>query len=177
MIGALVAAPWPHLEFEQFLDPDHAARIAADWPTDGWQYLKHSDAVLPNGTSKRRWQPLAERFPDVADDVLWMERSLRAALRVEGELHQCAILVEDAPDYWIRKHTDCNGKVISAQVYFPDPGAPETQGVVLEPDHQIPYRMNYGYAFKVSSHSWHRVRRAPLRRRSLQVIYYDRPQP
>lgn len=178
--GVVHDKPWPHLEFNEFLDQHYAEHVSTHWPVDGWQWLKHSDAVRPDGTSLRRYQNLRDAFPGLWCELLSPRGTnyLREKLGVDdGLLYPQALLVEDAPGYWIRKHTDCAGKVISAQCYFPDDGAPETQGVVLEPDWQIPYRFNYGYAFKVSGHSWHRVRPSPMRRRSLQLIYYDTPTP
>jgi len=143
--------------------------------------LKHSDSKLPDGTSRRKYQPLAERFPAIAEALLDGEvlKAFRKRLNAIGELYPVAILVEDSPGYWIRKHTDCAGKVISAQCYFAEDDAHETQGVRLEgkADKQIPYRFNHGYAFKVTSNSWHRVRPSETRRRSLQLIYYNTPNP
>lgn len=93
-----------------------------------------------------------------------------------GTLYPQALLVEDLPGYRIRRHTDCAGKVISSQVYLAEDDGHESQGVTLE-DKQIPYRFNYGYAFKVTKGSWHRVMKSETRRRSIQLIYYSMPNP
>lgn len=145
---------------------------------DGWNWLKHSDSVLPDGTSRRKYQPVADRFPAIAENLLSEEVSsaFKERLCIFRELHPVAILVEDSPGYWIRRHTDCAGKVISAQCYLAEDDAHEHQGVELE-GKQIPYRFNHGYAFKVTSGSWHRVRRSETGRRSIQLTYYNTKTP
>lgn len=172
--------PWPHLEFDEFLDPEHAQVLSQEWPQKGWSWLKHSDTVQPDGTSLRRYQRLDEVFPDVAFDLLSGEVDFRDRFGgIDGPLWPLVLLVEDSPGYWIRKHTDCAGKVISAQCYLAQEGAPESQGVLLEgaEPKQIPYRFNHGYAFRVTKGSWHRVRRCQMVRRSIQLIFYDTPTP
>jgi hypothetical protein len=118
-------------------------------------------------------------FPDVADRLKSAEtrRAFSARLSVgEKALYPVALLVEDLPGYWIRRHTDCAGKVISAQCYLAEDDLHETQGACFE-EKQLPYLFNHGYAFKVTRDSWHRVRRSPKRRRSIQLIYYSTPEP
>lgn len=169
--------PWPHIEFEEFLAPEIAQYFSDHWPASGWTWLKHSDVVQPDGTSLRKYQRLEDVFPGYDHIRLGLSRFFD----VSG-LYLQSLLIEDSPGYFIRRHTDCAGKVVSAQVYFPDKDAPETQGVILcdrlgGSAKQIPYRFNHGYAFKVTDHSWHKVAKAVTRRRSLQLIYYDTPNP
>lgn len=171
--------PWPHLEFYAFLPTEDAALIASQWPTAGYRWMRHSDIVKPDGTSLRRYQPLEQCFPEVSARLKAAEtqQALRERLGVTAtELYPVVLLVEDLPGYWIRRHTDCAGKVISAQCYLAEDDQHETQGVCFE-DKQIPYLFNHGYAFKVTRGSWHRVRRSPTRRRSIQLIYYSTPEP
>lgn len=173
-------APWPHLEIDEFLPPEIAQHIAENWPTQGWSWLKHSDVVRPDGTSLRRYQPLAQHFQAfTAQAISDIEGCLKSFFRPAVPIYPLALLVEDAPGYWIRRHTDCAGKVISAQCYFASPGDDESRGVKLEGDKtkQIPYRFNHGYAFRVTKGSWHRVTRSSGVRKSLQLIYYDTPAP
>lgn len=180
----VIERPWPHIEFE-FLGVEQAERIARDWPVDGWSAIKHSDAVRPDGTSRRQFQPVGQAFPDIADELLSDE--LQAALVVKlgvtpQMLYPVALLIEDAPGYWIRLHPDSAGKVITCQAYFPTEPGHENQGVVLQDylghhTKQIAYTFNRAYAFKVTKNSWHRVRRCEGPRRSLQLIYYSTPNP
>jgi hypothetical protein len=175
----LCTKPWPHLEFDEFLPSADAARISEQWPTTGYMWLRHSDIAKADGTSLRRYQPLDLAFPDIAERLKSAEtrNAFRARLSVDdAALHPVALLVEDLPGYWIRRHTDCAGKVISAQCYLAEDDQHETQGACFE-EKQIPYRFNHGYAFKVTRGSWHRVRRSPARRRSIQLIYYSTPEP
>jgi len=171
--------PWPHLEFDEFLRPEDAAHIASNWPVDGFQWLRHSDIAQADGTSLRRVQPLSRAFSDIAERLCSpeVEFALRRRLGVDMRtLYPIAQLVEDLPGYWIRRHTDCAGKVISAQVYLAEDDQHPTQGACFE-EKQMPYLFNHGYAFKVTNHSWHRVRRSATRRRSVQLIYYSIPNP
>lgn len=171
--------PWPHLEFAEFLMPEDAAQIARDWPAEGWQWLRHPDVARPDGTSLRKVQKLSERFPEITERLLSpeTEQALRARLSVDmATLYPMAQLVEDLPGYWIRRHTDCAGKVISAQVYLAEDDGHVAQGACFE-EKQMPYRFNHGYAFKVTNRSWHRVGKSETRRRSIQLIYYSIPNP
>lgn len=174
--GLACDIPWPHLEFFDFLTD--ATEVVAGWPKDGWRWLRHSDVVRPDGTSLRRYQPVAERFPAVAAELFAREDELRIAFDVYGPLYPQALLIEDAPGYRIRRHTDCAGKVISAQVYLGN----DAEGVILQTrdgvlTKQIPYRVHHGYAFKVTDQSWHRVAVSKVVRRSIQLIFYDTPTP
>jgi hypothetical protein len=171
--------PWPHLEFYEFLAPEEARSIADNWPTDGFQWLRHSDIAKPDGTSLRKVQPLSARFEEICERLCSeeTEQAFRERLGVNsGRLYPIAQLVEDLPGYWIRRHTDCAGKVISAQFYLAEDDQHEMQGVCFE-DKQMPYLFNHGYAFKVTNSSWHRVRKSQTRRRSVQLIYYSIPNP
>lgn len=170
--------PWPHLELAEFLAPADAMHIAQNWPSDGYTWLRHSDILKDDGTSLRKYQPLADAFPEIAARVTAesVQDAFKQRLGVFGELYPFALLVEDLPGYRIRRHTDCAGKVISAQCYLAEDGEPESQGVCLE-GKQIPYRFNHGYAFKVTRSSWHRVTKSAGRRRSVQLIYYNTPTP
>src|SRR5690349_710411 len=153
--------PWPHLEFDEFLAHDEAACIARSWPAQGFQWLRHSDIAKADGTSLRRVQPLSRAFGDIAERLCSseVESALCHRLGVTAQpLYPIAQLVEDLPGYWIRRHTDCAGKVISAQVYLAEDDQHERQGACFE-DKQMPYLFNHGYAFKVTKSSWHRVNR------------------
>lgn len=175
----LESEPWPHLESDEFLPRQMALDVARSWPQDGFRYLRHSDIAQPDGTSLRRCQSLDDRFPHVAEYL----RALNLPLGIEtAELFPFVFLVEDSPGYRIRSHTDCAGKVISCQVYLAQDDEHPELGVVLHNrdrtvKRQIPYRFNYGYAFQVSAHSWHRVEKAEHVRRSIQLIYYSTPNP
>jgi hypothetical protein len=171
--------PWPHLQFDAFLPAEDASQIASQWPTTGYMWLRHSDIVQPDGTSLRRYQPLQRCFPAIAERLKSAEtqRAFRERLGVEvSELYPVALLVEDLPGYWIRRHTDCAGKVISAQCYLAEDDQHQLQGARFETK-QMPYLFNNGYAFKVTKASWHRVHRSSTRRRSIQLIYYSTPEP
>jgi hypothetical protein len=171
--------PWPHLEFDQFLPPYDAREIAERWPADGFLWLMHSDIAKPDGTSLRRYQFLDASFPEIAGRLLSekTKRALMDRLSVETvELYPIALLVEDQPGYRIRRHTDCAGKVISAQCYLAENENHIDQGACFE-GKQMPYRFNTGYAFKVTRGSWHRVNKSETRRRSIQLIYYSMPNP
>lgn len=172
-------APWQHLEFEEFLQPECAEYLSENWPETGFEWLRHSDIAKADGTSLRKVQPVEIKFPLIAMKLKAPSVTAAMCARLgvtKSPLYPLALLVEDLPGYRIRRHTDCAGKVISAQVYLADPGADEALGVCLE-SKQIPYRFNHGYAFKVTGGSWHRVNRATATRRSLQLIYYDTPTP
>jgi hypothetical protein len=181
----LIDRPWPHIEIDGFLSTAQAERIARDWPVDGWSAIEHSDAYRPDGTSRRQYQPVAEAFPDIADELLSdaVQTALVEKLDVTPQpLYPVALLIEDAPGYWIRLHPDSGGKVVTCQVYLPTEGGKENQGVVLQDrsgsvTKQIPYTFNRAYAFKVTKGSWHRVRRCEGPRRSIQLIYYSTPNP
>lgn len=168
--------PWPHLRLEGVLTPDEVERLS-HWPTDGWEWLRHSDIVRPDGTSLRKWQRLDAGFPDIARRLESLEPVLRKMLAVEGELYPHTILVEDLPGYRIRTHTDCDYKVISGQIYLAEDECHEQQGAVLKGnvDVQMPYLMNHGYAFKVGRNTWHRVNRSETGRRSIQIVFYSTP--
>jgi len=174
----LESRPWPHLRLEGILTADELERLA-QWPTDGWQWLRHSDIVRPDGTSLRKWQMLDGRFPDIARRLESLEPTLREMLGVDaGRLYPHSILVEDLPGYRIRTHTDCDDKVITCQIYLAEDELHEQQGAVLKGngvDVQMPYLMNHGYAFKVGKNTWHRVNRSEAGRRSIQVLFYSRP--
>jgi hypothetical protein len=181
---AVSCDPWPHLEIPDFLPTEMAREIADHWPKDGFRWLMHSDIRKPDGSSLRKYQPLEREFPEAA--VLLksklIEDIFKALLGVFQDVYPQALLIEDLPGYRIRRHTDCAGKVISAQVYLPDDKGVESQGVTLQTLYgdkvkQIPYRFNHGYAFKVTNHSWHRVFPSALGRRSVQLIYYSTPDP
>jgi hypothetical protein len=185
-MGIRCIDPWPHAEFDAFLPPPMAARLLSHWPVDGFKWLKHSDIVQPDGTSLRRYQPVADAFPDIAQWLVSarLQAKMCELLDVDPEqpLYPQALLVEDLPGYRIRRHTDCAGKVISAQVYLGQDDAHETRGVILQTVNgermkQIPYRFNHGYAFKVTGSSWHRVLKADTGRRSIQLIYYSTQNP
>lgn len=176
--------PWPHLEFDEFLPVEMATAISERWPVDGWKWLKHSDVVQADGTSLRRYQHFWKAFPEFAGDLVldWYFKHAQALNVIEDSVYPFMLLVEDAPGYKIRRHTDCAGKRISAQVYLPTETGHEDHGVIFQTLHgekskQIPYRFNHGYAFKVTKSSWHRVAPATVTRRSLQLIYYDTPTP
>lgn len=175
----LESEPWPHLECDEFLPHRMALEIARNWPQDGFQYLRHSDITRADGTSLRRYQPLERCFPAAARFL----REYSFPLNIEtADLFAFAFLVEDSPGYRIRSHTDCAGKVISCQIYLAHDDEHPELGVVLHSrdrsvKRQIPYRFNYGYAFKVSANSWHRVERAEYSRRSIQFIYYSMANP
>jgi len=132
--------------------------------------------VQPDGTSLRRCREFyAPGFNELGE-------ALAERLGVTGTLYPFAWLIEDSPGYRIRSHTDCAGKVITCQVYLAEDDCHEDHGVVLHTRdrkvrRQIPYRFNFGYAFKVTANSWHRVERATACRRSLQLIYYSVPNP
>lgn len=171
--------PWPHLELDEFLKD---AQVLKDWPIDNWKPVKHSDSRLADGTYRRKYQPVAIGFPVIAKQLLSDETKqfFCDAFNVSQELYPVANLIEDAPGYWIRLHPDCDGKVITCQIYLADDDIHQTQGVILQTLNakkvkQIPYLFNKGYAFKVSKSSWHRVRPCPSVRKSLQLIYYDTP--
>lgn len=175
----LCESPWEHLEFDEFLLPEHAECIAQNWPTTGFEWLRHSDIAKDDGTSLRKVQPVELRFPVIAIGL--KAPSVMAALCTrlgvtKAPLYPMALLVEDLPGYRIRRHTDCAGKVVSSQVYLADRGADESLGVCFE-SKQIPYRFNHGYAFKVTKGSWHRVNKSGAVRKSIQLIYYDTPTP
>lgn len=175
----LCEKPWAHLEFDEFLPAEDAMQVAIRWPTAGYEWLRHSDIVKPDGTSLRRYQPLKQCFPDLDARLKSAEtqRAFCERLGVDApELYPVALLVEDLPGYRIRRHTDCAGKVISAQCYLAEDGAAETQGARFE-EKQMPYRFNHGYAFKVTRGSWHRVNPSSAWRRSIQLIYYSTPEP
>ena len=150
--------PWPHLEFDEFLPEAMATGILMRWPTDGFEWLKHSDVVRKDGTSLRRYQHLAKAFPEYAAQLVseWYFQHASALNVIDGPVYPIALLVEDTPGYKIRRHTDCAGKRISAQVYLPSEAGHEDHGVILQTLHgerskQIPYRFNHGYAFKVTN--------------------------
>ncbi len=171
--------PWPHLEFDEYLEPECAEHISTKWPTTGFEWLRHSDIAKEDGTSLRKVQPVEIAFPLIAMKMKApsVQIALCDLLGVAPQaLYPLALLVEDLPGYRIRRHTDCAGKVISSQVYLADPGADESLGACLE-SKQIPYRFNHGYAFKVTNGSWHRVNRATAVRKSIQLIYYNTPTP
>lgn len=177
--------PWPHVEFDAFLPPAMAQAISDDWPADGFEWLRHSDIRQPDGTALRKFQHLERRFPEASTLLKSsiIETEFRNLTQVDDRpLFPIALLVEDLPGYWIRRHTDCAGKVISAQVYLPDRQSDESMGVKFHDrlggsQKQIPYRFNHGYAFKVTGGSWHRVTKCDAPRRSLQLIFYSTPNP
>lgn len=173
----LESRPWPHLRLNAVLTADELERLS-HWPVDGWQWLKHSDIVRPDGTSLRKWQRLDARFPAIARRLELMEATLREVLSVDaGDLYPHSILVEDLPGYRIRTHTDCDDKVITCQIYLAEDDEHQHQGAVLKGngDVQMPYLMNQGYAFKVDKNTWHRVNRSETGRRSIQVTFYSKP--
>lgn len=172
-------SPWEHLEFPEFLQQNVAEHIAQNWPTTGFEWLRHSDIAKADGTSLRKIQPVELKFPLIAMGMRAPSVAAAFSMRLgvtKAPLYPMALLVEDLPGYRIRRHTDCAGKVISSQVYLADAGADESLGVCLE-SKQIPYRFNHGYAFKVTGGSWHRVNRSNAVRKSIQLIYYDTPTP
>ena len=183
--AALCDSPWPHLDFEQFLLNEDARYIVSQWPATGYSWLRHSDIMKDDGTSLRRYQSLDQAFPEISERLKSheLQRTLSGRLGVtETQIYPIALLVEDAPGYRIRRHTDCAGKVISCQVYLADDDSHLEQGVVLqdrsgERTKQMPYAFNRGYAFKVTDHSWHRVHRSQTVRKSIQLLYYSTPTP
>lgn len=178
-------SPWPHLDFDQFLADQDALYIASRWPETGYSWLRHSDILKDDGTALRRYQPLEQVFPEIAARLKSpeLQQTLSDMLGVtETPIFPIALLVEDAPGYRIRRHTDCAGKVITCQVYLADDDSHLEQGVVLqdrasERTKQIPYAFNRGYAFKVTDHSWHRVHRSQTVRKSIQLLYYSTQNP
>jgi hypothetical protein len=177
--AALCEQPWTHLEIPDFLPADALAELESGWPDVGWQSQRHDGAAL------RKYQCVEDRFQSLAKALKSapLEAAFRERLGVYCALYPVAHLVEDAPGYKIRPHTDCAGKVITCQLYLAGSGDDETQGVILQTHgtggvaKQIPYRRNHGYAFKVTDRSWHRVAQCAGRRRSLQLLYYATPNP
>ena len=163
----IVADPWQHLEIDDaLLDP----RAVLDaWPVDGWQ----------DGRLCRKFQRVANA--SLLDELLSIGAGFRCMLGLEQpELYPVALLVHDACDYRIRPHRDCAGKVLSSQIYLAEGVGHEDRGVTLlgrRSRRQIPYSLNYGYAFAVSKHSWHEVKPCDGERKSIQLIYYDTPTP
>lgn len=176
--ASIESEPWPHIEFANAF-PDTPI-----WPTNGHRWLRHSDIAKPDGTSLRKYWFLAEMYPALAAELLSddLQKVFKEKLGVIGDLFPQALLIEDLPGYKIRRHTDCAGKVITCQIYFAEDSEHESQGVILQDRDgfvrkQIPYRFNHGYAFKVTTHSWHRVLESKTLRRSIQLIYYSMPNP
>lgn len=179
----IIESPWPHIEVAGMLG-DLSIELRYRWPTDGFTWLKHSDITHENGTSLRRYWRLRDVFPAIAEQINTqdVEDAFREKFGVTGELFPQALLIEDAPGYKIRRHTDCAGKVITCQVYLADDHKHLDNGVLLQTRDgdsakRIPYLFDHGYAFKVTNHSWHRVHNATVTRRSLQLIYYSTPAP
>lgn len=174
--------PWPHIQFSGLLNTSELNALEA-WPVDGWTWLRHSSIANADArTSLRRYQRLDQSFPAIARRIESLEGNFRDALGIgDGgpELYPLMLLVEDLPGYHIRPHTDIACKVISVQIYLAEDDEHADQGVVLKgnPDKQIPYLKNFGYAFQVTKKSWHYVKRSTTGRRSIQLIFYNTQNP
>lgn len=171
--------PWEHIEIANFLDCN-----LGSWPVDGFKWMRHSDIAKPDGTSLRKYWLVENVSPELAQQLFSkeLEQVFKEKFGVIGDLYPQAFLIEDLPGYKIRRHTDCAGKVITCQIYFAEDDEHKEQGVILQDRDgfvrkQIPYAFNHGYAFKVTTHSWHRVLESKTRRRSIQLIYYNVPNP
>lgn len=162
----LVSEPWRHLEIHNALKDPQGALEA--WPLDGWNkgrlYRKY-----------RRIGPglLLDELSQLGSD--WCNR-----LGVDAEeLYRVALFVDDEAGYRIRPHTDIAEKVISGQIYLAEDSDHEDYGALLLGDvpRQMPYRLNFGYAFARSEHTWHEVKACDGPRKSIQLIYYATPNP
>ena len=176
--------PWRHIEIENALPDAAIADLCKRWPHDGWRELEHPDQLMDDGHYRRRQQPLVRCFPALgwlASDEF--RNDLFRWLQADAiECWPQALLIDDAPGYWIRPHPDAVTKILTLQIYLPDDGEHPEMGTTLmredgsEP-HTLAFVPNYGYAFRVAPHTWHAVSPCAHRRKSLQVTWYDSPDP
>ena len=137
--------PFDHIYMEDVLEPEtYAALLAAMPDRRFYHYLKHSDAVLKDGTSTRLrmylypellsrlpeeqrfvWLPLAEALcsPELE---LAFKRKFRGALEERFKkpvekigVYPIPILLRDQPGYHIKIHSDVATKAITVQFYLP----------------------------------------------------------
>ena len=187
-----VAEPWLHLEFQALLPADILDEVRLFWPEQGWKQLVHPDQAI-EGTQppkyRRQQQEVTYFFPNLgmALTSFTFQEALATRLKLDGHapLFPKALLIDDAPGYWIRPHPDTPIKKMTLQVYLPDDATTPDMGTRLlareesrgADDRRLAFLPNAGYAFKIGPHTWHSVERCLHRRKSIQVIWYDSPQP
>ncbi len=174
-------------------------------PTEHYLELRHKDARLPDGTyarlrfpligerlrkldreRRRYWEAMSEalRDPDVAKAFAarFAEMDCESPPQTGSILR--ISLVRDRPGYCIRPHQDVPSKLLTAQIYLPrdEKGADlgtsfyrREESGALEVDVRVPFLPNSGYAFPVTSDSWHGVDTVPpgaTPRDSLMLVWY-----
>jgi len=188
--SALMSQPFPFLEFYELARGDRFAELRTRWMRDlpreepGWNMLWHPDQQQPDGTFGRLQRDVEDLDEDLAEtlksDAFRKIVFDRVETPIPEECYPFALLVDDAPGYWIRKHPDTSQKIVTFQWYFGQGSDPDTMGTRMchgyreEYDYQVPWVPNCGFAFRVSPESVHEVRQGqcPRQRRSIQVIWY-----
>jgi len=184
--------PWPHVCFENLLPWDYYYTFLGNWPDlqdFNWHELVHPDQLRTDGTYGRKQQEVRAYFPELADTLQSEEFAHYVFNMLDypapDPSYPMALLIDDEPGYWIRPHPDTPTKIATMQIYLPETNEHPEMGTSMiaqrkdKAPHRVPYLPNSGYAFKVSPHSWHEVESGQChhRRRSIQVIWYNSPNP
>jgi hypothetical protein len=89
----------------------------------------------------------------------------KTAKAAKTAMYPVPVLTRDIPGYWIPPHTDTHWKGITVQLYLPQDSSISGVGTVFHDQHpdgtcgagakHMPFTPNTGYAFAVSSDTWH----------------------
>lgn len=175
--------PWPHLFFEEVFEeiiyPELLEHLP---PTNRLRMLK--------GYPNRKICPLVGRqgFWGEVRKALTSEKlteALKKRLGITKDCYPKAAICRDLPGYYIAPHTDASYKVMTLVIFLPKDDSQHQLGTVLFGREdgkiitakQLGFFPNVGFAFKVTSESWHEVSHVPpgKPRDTIQVCYFSTP--